>query len=150
LKSNIYTLGNRRKINPDWFTGPVHMKDVSSTISSKGHDIYHVYFKNGAKTKLHAHNGDQILIVTSGRGSLELFKKLQNKKSHFAIKKTQTTPLVTGDMVFIPKKTLHTHGSTSKKHDFSHIALNIIPSRSAKYQTTWYDSNFKNQASGIV
>ena len=29
-KSNIYTSGNGRKINPDWFTNSVHMKDISA------------------------------------------------------------------------------------------------------------------------
>ena len=149
MKSNIYSAGNRRKINPDWFTGPVHMKDISSMIHPEGHDIYHVYFKNGAKTKLHLHNGNQILIVTSGKGSLEFFKKIGSKKSNFAIKKINATKLAQGDIVHIPKNTLHTHGSVSKRQVFSHIALNIIP-RSAKYKTTWYESDFKNQAAGII
>lgn len=148
MKSNIYTPGNRRMINPDWFTGPVHMKDISSTIKSQDHDIYHVYFKNNAKTKLHQHNGNQILIVTAGTGSLEFFKKLGNKKSHFKIKKTSTLKLIPGDIAYIPKNTLHTHGSASRK-TFSHIAINIIP-KSGKYQTTWYNSDFAGQASDVV
>ncbi|MBM3904426.1 MAG: cupin [Thaumarchaeota archaeon] len=149
MKSNIYAPGNRRTINPNWFTGPVHMKDISSTIQSKGHDMYHVYFKNKAKTKLHQHNGNQVLIVTSGNGSLEFFKKIGNKKSNFGIKKTSTTKLVSGDIAYIPKNTLHTHGSTSRK-TFSHIAINIIPNKANKYQTIWYDSDFASHAFGIV
>lgn len=114
MKANIYSAGNRRKINPNWFTGPVHMKDISSTIKSENHDIYHVYFKNGAKTKLHQHNGNQILIVTAGKGRLEFFAKYGNKKSHFTIRKTKTINLTQGDIVYIPKNTLHTHGSIKK------------------------------------
>jgi quercetin dioxygenase-like cupin family protein len=150
MKANIYSAGNRRKINPNWFTGPVHMKDISSTIKSQNHDIYHVYFKNGAKTKLHQHNGNQILIVTAGSGSLEFFAKFGNKKSNFAIRKTSTTKLSKGDIVYIPKNTLHAHGSTSKNQDFSHIAINIISKPGAKYQTIWYESDFVRWAAGIV
>lgn len=150
MKANIHSPGNRRKINPNWFTGPVHMKDISSSIRPAGHDIYHVYFKNGAKTKLHQHNGNQILIVTAGKGSLEFFVKHGNKKSHFAIRKTKTIPLIQGDMVYIPKKTLHTHGSASKTQVFSHIAINIASKMGVKYQTMWYDSDFTRQAAGIV
>ncbi len=34
-KANIYASGDQRKVNPNWFTGRVHMKDVSSKIKSK-------------------------------------------------------------------------------------------------------------------
>ena len=145
-KTNIYTAGSRRKINPNWFTGPVHMKDISSTIQSKEQNIYHVYFKNGARTKIHIHNGNQILIATQGKGSLGLFKRLGKS----SIKKTGTTLLNPGDIVYIPKNTLHTHGSIDKKKTFSHIAINILPSKNAQYQTTWYDSDFKKVLVGIV
>ena len=82
-KSNIYSAGDQRKINPGWFTGRVHMKDVSSKIKSKEQGIYHVYFHNGAKTKLHFHNGNQVLIATKGSGSLEIFRKYGSKKNQF-------------------------------------------------------------------
>lgn len=149
-KSNIYTSGNRRTINPNWFTNPVHMKDISSTIKSKECDIYHVYFKNGAKTKIHTHNGNQILIATKGKGSLALYKKLGGKGADFKIKKTSTTPLNPGDIVYIQKNTLHIHGSASKNQTFSHIAINILPSKRSKYKTIWFESDFKSRITGIV
>lgn len=110
-KSNIFAPGNRRKINPDWFTGPVYMKDISSVIQSQGHDIYHVHFERGAKTKLHEHNGNQILIAVQGKGRLEFFKKT----SKSTIKKTKSISLNNGDVAYIPKNTLHTHGSAEPK-----------------------------------
>ena len=149
MKANIFSPGNSRKINPNWFTGPVNMKDVSSLIGSTNHDIYHVYFKNHSRTKLHSHNGDQILIAISGNGSMDTFAKSGKSKSEFKIKKTFTTRLNPGDMVFIKKGTLHTHGAISKK-TFSHIAINIIPARSKKYNTIWYESDFARTVSGIV
>lgn len=148
-KSNIYSAGNGRKINPSWFTNLVHMKDISSVIQSKEQNIYHVYFEKGAKTKLHSHNGSQILIATKGKGRLDLFKKYGNKTTNFKIRKTQSISLNPGDMVYIQKNTLHTHGSVSKK-TFSHIAINILAPRNSQYKTMWYESDFKSQVSGII
>jgi len=141
-KSNIYSSGDKRKINPNWFTNKVHMKDISSKIKSKEQDIYHVYFENGAKTKLHLHNGNQILIITKGMGSFETFRKFGTSKTNFKIKRTEKISLKEGDIVYIPSNTLHTHGS-SKKSTFSHIAINILPKKNSTYKTTWYESDFK-------
>jgi len=149
-KANIYTPGNRRKINKNWFTGPVHMKEITSIIKSKEQNIYHVYFDRGAKTKLHQHNGNQILIVTKGKGSLEIFKKLGRDKSAFGIKRTNAIQLRNGDIVYIPKNTLHTHGSVSPRQAFSHIAINIIPKKNAEYRTVWYESDFKTKTTGTI
>ena len=148
-KSNIYAPGDKRKINPAWFTNKVHMKDISSKIKSKEQDIYHVYFENGAKTKVHLHNGNQILIVTKGIGSLEIFRKYGSSKSNFKIKRTEITSLKEGDIVYIPSNTLHTHGST-KKATFSHIAINILPTKNSIYKTTWYESDFKTTVTKVI
>ena len=148
-KSNIYTKGNRRKINSNWFTGNTYMKDISGTIQSKEQDIYHVYFKSGSKTKLHYHNGSQILIIIQGKGKLEFFKKSGNKKEDFKIKRTESIQLNPGDIAYIPKGILHTHGSSSKNL-FSHIAINILPSKKTPFKTAWYESDFKTQATALI
>ena len=149
-KANLFSNSKIRKINPNWFTNKVHMTEISSIINSKEQNIYHVYFENGAKTKLHTHNGNQILIVTKGKGILETFSKKGNKKDHFGIKRIQRISLNLGDIVYIQKGTLHTHGAVNKKHLFSHIAINILPAKNKEYKTIWYESNFKTLASGIV
>ena len=149
-KSNIYSPGDRRKINPEWFTEKVHMKDISSKIKSTDQGIYHVYFHNGAKTKIHSHNGNQVLIATKGRGSLEIFKKFGAQKTNFRIKRVEKINLNEGDMVHIPAKTLHTHGSIDKKNAFSHIAINIFPKKNSEYKTTWYESDFKTKVTTKV
>lgn len=149
-KSNIYSPGDQRKINPNWFTDKVHMKDISSKIKSKEQGIYHVYFHNGAKTKLHWHNGNQVLIATKGNGSIEMFRRYGTGKNSFKIKRTEKISLKEGDTVYIPAKTLHTHGSVNKKKIFSHIAINILPPRSSEYKTTWYESDFKSNVTKVV
>jgi quercetin dioxygenase-like cupin family protein len=126
------------------------MKVLSEKIKSKDQDIYHVHFEKGSKTKLHFHNGNQVLMAVNGKGSLEIFKKYGINKSEFKIKRTQRINLNQGDIVHIPAKTLHTHGSIDKKKEFSHIAINILPKKNSTYKTTWYESNFKNKVTKIV
>jgi len=149
-KSNIYTPGDKRTINPNWFTDKVQMKDISSKIETKDHGVYHVSFFNGAKTKLHMHGGNQILIATKGDGNLEIFKKIGTKKSNFKIKRIEKINLNEGDTVHIPANVLHTHGSINKKKTFSHIAINISPKKNSEYKTTWYESDFKTSVTKII
>jgi len=149
-KSNINGSTDKREINPEWFTGKTWMKVLSEKIKSKDQDIYHVHFEKGSKTKLHFHNGNQVLMAINGKGSLEIFKKYGANKSEFKIKRTQRISLNQGDIVHIPAKTLHTHGSIDKKKEFSHIAINILPKKNSTYKTTWYESDFKNKVTKII
>ena len=149
-KSNISGSGDQRKVNPDWFTGKTWMKVLSEKIKSKDQDIYHVHFEKGSRTKLHLHDGNQVLIATKGKGSLEIFRKYGTKKTDFKIKRTERITLNEGDIVHIPAKVLHTHGSIDKRKEFAHIAINILPRKNAQYKTTWYESDFKSKATDII
>jgi len=149
-KSNIKGSTDKRKVNPEWFTNKTWMKVLSEKIKSKDQDIYHVHFENGSKTKLHFHNGNQVLIGIKGKGRLEIFKRYGSNKKEFKIKSIEKINLNKGDIVHIPAKTLHTHGSIDKKKEFSHIAINILPKKNSTYKTTWYESDFKNKVSKII
>lgn len=149
-KANLFSDPRTRKINPSWFTNKVRMSDISGVIGSKEQHIYHVFFEHGAKTKIHVHNGNQILIVTKGRGVLETFAKTQHKKDNFGIKRTKKIALNPGDVVHIARGTLHTHGSADKNRLFSHIAINVIPAKNKEYRTVWYESDFKSRAGNII
>ena len=149
-KSNINGSTYKRNVNPEWFTGKTWMKVLSEKIKSKDQDIYHVHFEKGSKTKLHFHNGNQVLMAIKGKGSLEIFKKYGTNKSEFKIKRTERINLNQGDIVHIPAKILHTHGSIDKKKEFSHIAINILPKKNSTYKTTWYESDFKNKVTKII
>lgn len=149
-KSNIKGKNDRRDVNSEWFTGKTWMKVLSDKIKAKDQDIYHVHFEKGSKTKLHFHNGNQVLMAVKGKGSLEIFKKYGTSKSEFKIKKIERISLNEGDIVHIPAKTLHTHGSIDKKKEFSHIAINILPNKNSIYKTTWYESDFKNKVENII
>ena len=136
-KVNIYGSEGRREINAAWFTGNVWMKEL--TLNREA-DMYHVHFEEGARTKLHVHDGSQTLIVTEGQGSLEIYQAdtSETTDTPFKITKTEETPLTAGDIVHIPKNTLHTHGSTNKDTVFSHIAINNLPCGVGEYITVWY------------
>ncbi len=99
---------------------------------------------------MHLHDGNQVLIATKGKGSLEVFRRYGTSKNNFKIKKTQKIILNEGDIVHIPASTLHTHGSIDKKKTFSHIAINILPRKNAPYETIWYESDFKSKVSEII
>ena len=149
-KSNINGSTDKREVNPEWFTGKTWMKVLSDKIQTKDQDIYHVHFEKGSRTKLHFHNGNQVLMAVKGKGSLEVFKRYGSKKTDFKIKKIEKIILNEGDIVHIPAKTLHTHGSTDKKKEFSHIAINILAKKNSMYKTTWFESNFKNNVTNII
>lgn len=145
---NIYSKRKNLKINPQYFTGTVKIKEISNIIKSKEQKVYHVTFF-GSKTKLHSHDGGQILIVTKGQGSLSLYKKIGKGKSRFSIKRIQTTKLRLGDLTYIPAKILHTHGSSGKSV-FSHIALNSYSAKNKEPKTTWYESDFESKVTNIL
>ena len=149
-KTNIHGRNDQRKVNPNWFTGKTWMKVLSNKIQSKDQDIYHVHFEKGSRTKLHQHDGNQVLITTKGKGSLEMYRRYGSSKSNFKIKKTQKIILNEGDIVHIPANILHTHGSIDKKKTFSHIAINILARKNKPYKTTWYESDFKTMATDII
>jgi len=152
-KGNIDT-APIKKVKNDYFTGPVTLREISGITKPSEHDMYHVTFKKSAKTKLHSHTGGQMLIVTKGSGSLVYYKKTSNGISKFKISKTKTVNLVSGDVVYIPPKILHTHGSSFIEYvenvKFSHIAVNFYPKKNEKPKTVWYESDFRSNVTGKI
>jgi len=74
---------------------------------------------------------------------LVYYKKTSNGISKFKISKTKTINLVSGDMVYIPPKTLHTQGSMKKNSVFSHLAVNFYRNN-RKAVTVWYESDLRS------
>ena len=132
-----------KKVKKDYFTGPVTLREISGITKPIEHDVYHVIFKKSARTKLHFHTGGQMLIVTKGKGSLVYYKKTSAGISKFNISKTKTVNLTSGDVVYIPAKKLHTHGSIRKNSVFSHLAVNFY-SNNRKSVTVWYESDLRS------
>jgi quercetin dioxygenase-like cupin family protein len=51
------------KVNQNYFTGSVILREVLGEKNSPEQEMYHVTFQNGALTTLHNHESDQILIA---------------------------------------------------------------------------------------
>ena len=132
-----------KKVKKDYFTGSVTLREISGITKPIEHDVYHVIFKKSARTRLHFHTGGQMLIVTKGKGSLVYYKKTSGGISKFKISKTKTVNLTSGDVVYIPAKKLHTHGSIRKNSVFSHLAVNFY-SNNRKSVTVWYESDLRS------
>ena len=147
-KANI-TSAHIKKVKKDYFTGLVTLRDISGITKPTEHDIYHVIFKKSARTKLHFHTGGQMLIVIRGKGSLVYYKKTSNGVSKFKISKTKTVNLTSGDVVYIPAKILHTHGSIKKNSVFSHLAVNFH-SKNRKPMTVWYESDLRSNVTSKI
>ena len=125
-------------------TGPVKLHEISGITRPKEHDMYHVIFKKSSRTKLHFHTGSQLLIVTKGTGSLVYYKKTSRGTVKFKIAKTKIINLSCNDVVYIPPKILHTHGSVKKNVIFSHIAVNFYSKKNEKPRTIWYESDLRS------
>ena len=142
-KSNIFS-APVKKVKTDYFTGPVKLHEISGITRPKEHDMYHVIFKKSSRTKLHFHTGGQLLIVTKGTGSLVYYKKTSRGTTKFKIAKTKIINLSCNDVVYIPPKILHTHGSVKKNAVFSHIAVNFYSKKNEKPRTIWYESDLRS------
>ena len=93
---------------PSLLGGPAHPSGASW--------LFHVNFGKGGRNKFHAHDGEQILIVTHGRGIVAT--------------ESEEKIVTQGDIILIPAGEKHWHGAT-KDSKFSHIFITT-----KEYKTT--------------
>jgi quercetin dioxygenase-like cupin family protein len=133
-----------------YFVGSVILHDISRIVKSLEQKMYLVTFQKGAKTKLHYHEAGQTLIVTEGNGILIIYKKISGTvKTGLKIRHLSKIHLKKGDIVYIPKHTLHVHGSINQKQKFSHIAINSHTSTGLEAKTIWFNSDLETFAEKI-
>ena len=144
LKSDSALVKSKKK----YFAGDAWLNDISLKLKIQGQKAYLANFNNGARTKIHYHQGGQILVVTRGKGMLVIYKKADINKNRVSIRKLSQTSLGPGDVAYIPKNTLHWHGAIKGKN-FAHIALNIFTEKAKEAQTIWYESDFVSYAEKI-
>ena len=119
-KENIHT-AKEKKINENYFTGNVVIREILGEGNSAEQEMYHVTFQNGALTTLHYHESDQILIATNGKGVVGLIQGTSITK--FEIDDNDVILLEKeGDTVCVPANRLHFHGAVDG-NTFSHIAI---------------------------
>ncbi|SRR5579875_481413 len=122
---------NAKEITPDasmseYFVGRVGVRRVVDDRASKEVELFLVEFHNGARTKLHYHEVDQILMAAKGKGvvaihsSTELFDP---KTAKVAFEDVQE--MNEGDAVLIPAFKWHWHGAAPGK-DFAHYQMKKV------------------------
>jgi quercetin dioxygenase-like cupin family protein len=125
-KIDFFTEG---EIEPEYTVGKVTMNKVSDRFTSKEQKrelkTYFVTFHDGARTRLHYHDSDQILIATEGEGMVEIVKKVESKNDGtYELIIQESTNFKKGETVLIPAGKIHWHGGISgQKGKFSHIAI---------------------------
>lgn len=90
------------------FIGTVRTQRVVDERLSEIHRILEVTFTDGARTKLHAHTTDQVLLITEGRGIVGTGAELHEVSA--------------GDVVFIPAREPHFHGAAPGA-DMTHYSV---------------------------
>jgi len=88
------------------FTGPVTSQPLLH--DSKELRMSIVNFGKGVKNKFHRHEGDQVLIITAGKGIVATEK--------------EEKIVTVGEVVLFPAGEKHWHGAT-KDSEFSHITV---------------------------
>lgn len=125
-------------MDPAWFTGKTSLKVLPGP---GGSDMYHVRFSRGARTKMHSHGGEQLLIATSGGGVLETYRRSGSRT-----RRASRISLGEGDIARIPAGVLHAHGSAGRSA-FSHIAINVRRGGRA-FRTDWLDVDGDGRITG--
>lgn len=94
--------------------GPVHMQPIVTPQESQHLQAGYVHFSAGARTRMHRHTSDQLLIVTSGVG------KVGDADGEHVI--------ATGDSVVIPAGHDHWHGASDTGAPMTHITVQAADS----------------------
>jgi 4-carboxymuconolactone decarboxylase len=102
-------------VHKEAFTSPLFTgSDVTRQTllpDSKEFNLNIVNFGKGVRNKFHAHDSEQILIVTAGKGIIAT----ENEKQ----------VITEGDVVIIPAGEKHWHGATQDS-DFAHIYVSRL------------------------
>jgi quercetin dioxygenase-like cupin family protein len=117
------------EVEKEYSVGKVTMNKVSDMFTAKDQrrelKTYYVTFYDGARTRLHYHESDQILIAMEGQGRVEIVKRIEESgdgKSEMIVE--ESTDFRRGETVLIPGGKLHWHGAIpGSRGEFSHIAI---------------------------
>jgi len=103
----------KEKFESPLFTAPEVSRQVLLP-DSKEFNVNIVNFGNGVRNKFHAHDSEQVLIVTAGKG--------------YIATETEKAAITVGDVVLIPAGEKHWHGAAGDS-GFSHIYVSRLGSQ---------------------
>lgn len=106
-----------------YFDGNVEIKKMITDTLTKEVETFLVTFIDGARTKLHYHETDQVLIATEGRGMVVLQTGVKMESDTTAtVKMEEVHYLNEGDFVCVPAYKWHWHGA-AKRSNFAHYQI---------------------------
>ncbi|MEW6603447.1 MAG: cupin domain-containing protein [Thermoproteota archaeon] len=107
----------------NYFEGKVEIKKMITDALTKEVETFLVTFIDGARTKLHYHETDQVLIATKGRGVVVLQTRVKMDSDTTAtVKMDEVHYLEEGDFVCVPAWKWHWHGAV-KGSIFAHYQI---------------------------
>jgi len=107
----------KQPVSDRLFTGTVTRQVLVP--ESKEFNLNIVNFGKGVRNKFHAHDGEQILIVTAGKGIVAT--------------ETEERVVTPGDIVLFSAGEKHWHGAT-KESEFSHMYVSKIGSKLTQFE----------------
>lgn len=119
---------NVKHVAPDpsmlqYFEGKVEIKKMITETLTKDFEIFLVTFIDGARTKLHYHETDQVLVATEGSGIVVLQTGVKMDSNTTAtVNMDEVHSLEEGDYVCVPAGKWHWHGAI-KGSNFSHYQI---------------------------
>jgi quercetin dioxygenase-like cupin family protein len=116
-----------------YFDGNVEIRKLITDALTRDFETFLVTFLDGARTKLHYHEVDQVLIATEGSGAVALQSDVVMDGNDQAIVKLgEVHYLSEGDFVCVPAYKWHWHGAVEGKN-FAHLQIK----RAGK--TVWFE-----------
>lgn len=107
----------------NYFEGKVEIKKMITDAVTKDVETFLVTFADGARTKLHYHETDQVLIATHGKGVVVLQTGVKMDSDTIAIvKMDEVHCMEEGDFVCVPAWKWHWHGA-AKGSTFAHYQI---------------------------
>jgi quercetin dioxygenase-like cupin family protein len=119
---------NVKHVVPDqsmqqYFEGKVEIKKMITEALTKDFETFLVTFIDGARTKLHYHETDQVLVATEGRGIVVLQTGVKmDSNTTASVNMDEVHSLEEGDYVCVPAGKWHWHGGI-KGSNFSHYQI---------------------------
>jgi quercetin dioxygenase-like cupin family protein len=116
-----------------YFDGTVEIRKLITDALTRDFETFLVKFLDGARTKLHYHETDQVLIATEGQGVVALQTAVTMQQDNTAlVRLDEVHNMSEGDFVCIPAYKWHWHGA-AKGSKFSHLQIK----KSGK--TVWFE-----------
>jgi quercetin dioxygenase-like cupin family protein len=102
--------------NAALFTGPARSQTMVDGNEAQ-FSVAYIHFPDGVRNKFHTHSGDQVLIVTEGRGMVAT--------------EDEEVEIAAGDVALIPAGEIHRHGALPGSK-MTHVS--VLPSGSKTEQ----------------